>query len=111
MIPYIYIIRFIIGGSIISLIHYVGSIGNTKMLSFLPFIPIYFLFTYFYVCKNEKKKVNAFLFNLLIFLSIYALFVITVLLIYNCFNNYLIAPIIGYLVWFILVFTIRKYLF
>jgi len=106
-----YIIRFIIGGTMISLIHYYGSIGNTKVLSLLPFIPVYFIFAYFYVCKNEKKKINNFLFNLLIFLSIYGLFVLTILFVYNCYDNYIIAPIIGYLVWFILVFTIKNYLF
>lgn len=48
-----YIIRFIIGGTIISLIHYYVSIGNTKVL---PFISVYYIFAYFYVCKNEKKN-------------------------------------------------------
>ena len=107
----LYIIRFIIGGTIISLIHYFGNNNNTKVLSLLPFIPIYFLFAYFYVCKNDKKNINNFLFNLLIFLSIYALFVITILFVYNSFNNYIIAPIIGYLVWVVLVFSIKNYLF
>tara|TARA_B110000003_G_C16654408_1_gene535759 strand:- start:8176 stop:8505 length:330 start_codon:yes stop_codon:yes gene_type:complete len=106
-----YIIRFFIGGTIITLIHYFGESNNTKVLSLLPFIPVYFIFAYFYVCKNEKKNINNFLFNLLIFLSIYALFVITVLFVYNSFDNYIIAPIIGYLVWFVLVFSIKNYLF
>jgi len=106
-----YFIRFLIGGTIISLIHYFGSIGNTKVLALLPFIPVYFLFAYFYVCKNQKNQINNFLFNLLIFLCIYALFVITILFVYNSFNNYLIAPVIGYLIWFILVYSVRNYLF
>jgi len=106
-----YVIRFMIGGTIITLIHYFGNKGNIKVLSLLPFIPIYFIFAYFYVCKNQKKNINNFLFNLLIFLSIYGLFVITILFIYNCFNNYLIAPIIGYLIWFLLVFSVRNHLF
>lgn len=106
-----YIVRFLIGGTIISLIHYFGNVGNTKILSLLPFIPIYFLFAYFAICKNNKNEINNFLFNLLIFLSIYALFIITILFAYNSFDNYIIAPIIGYLVWFVLVFSIKNYLF
>lgn len=106
-----YIVRFIIGGTIISLIHYFGSIGNTKVLALLPFIPIYFIFAYFYVCNDKKQNINNFLFNLLIFLSIYALFVIIIIFVYNSYNNYIIAPIIGYSVWFILVYSVRNSLF
>ena len=105
-----YIIRFIIGGTIITLIHYFGTMNNTKILALLPFIPIYFIFAYFYVCKKGKIKINAYLFNLLIFLTIYALFVISVIFIYNCSGSIIFAPRMGYIIWIILVLSVRKYL-
>lgn len=105
-----YIIRFIIGGSIITLIHYYGKLSNTKIIALLPFIPVYFLIAYFYICKNGKKKINSFLFNLLIYLAIYAIFVISVIFIYNCSNNIYIPVIISYVIWITLIINIQKYL-
>ena len=105
-----YILRFITGGIIISLIHYFSKQKNNKMVALLPMTPIFFLFGYYYTCLYNYDNLNNYLYNLLIYCILYVIFLLINIFIYKYTKNILVTPIISLLLWSILIINIQIYL-
>ena len=101
-----YILHFIVGGILFSLIHYFSKRKQSKLCALVPALPVLGLIGLMYISKGEKRQIDKYLKNIIIFFVVYIVFFSFMYFLYQKTTNILYSCLLSLILWFMIMYIV-----